>query len=42
MTASSFSIEANSGVKEMVDVATIWQASLAKIGVTLNVKQQRA
>ena len=31
------SIEAISGVKEMEDVATIWQASLAKIGVTLNV-----
>jgi peptide/nickel transport system substrate-binding protein len=31
------SIEVISGVKEMEDVATIWQASLAKIGVTLNV-----
>ncbi len=30
-------LEVISGVKEMEDIATIWQASLAEIGVTLNI-----
>jgi peptide/nickel transport system substrate-binding protein len=35
----TFSIEVISGVKVMEDIATIWQASLNEIGVTLEVNQ---